>query len=117
MIEYLNYKKRKLPFSLTMSSVIEFKKTYGKDFEIIQTDGDFTKMYESLLLLTILGLNKGFELSEKSWLKILYNLITTGTKIGIKNKEYVKILDAEVNTIISLLHKFFYMLTPEDKKK
>ena len=116
MIEYLNYNGKKLPFAITMSTLVEFKKATGTDFEIALTEG-LEKAYESMLLFTILALNKGYELDKPPIYKILWNLITTGSKIGIASKDYIKLLDTEYTQISSLLPLFFVPPSEEDKKK
>ena len=116
MIQYIEYKGRQLPFCITMSSLVEFKKAYGIDFELSLTY-DISKLYEAMLMMTILALRKGFELEPPSFLRIIWNLISTGTKIGIKNSEYVKLLDLNYSQITKIIPSFFGQLTEEDKKK
>ena len=116
MIQYLDYKGKKLPFAITMSTLVEFKKATGIDFEL-SLSGDIDKVYANMLTITILGLRKGFELENTPFYKVLRNLITTGTKIGIKNKDYTKIVDLEYTHISKIFPTFFTALSEEDKKK
>lgn len=115
-MEYLEYKGKKYPFIITMSTLIEFKQASGLDFEIAFSQG-LEKMYESMLMMTILGLRKGFELETPPFYKIIWNYITTGSKIGIKAKDYVKIIDTEYLQISSFIPSFFSSLSEDDKKK
>lgn len=118
MIEYLTYKGRKLPFSITMSTLVEFKKASGVDFETAFADKqEIDKMFELMMLITILAINKGYEQENPSIFKILKNYITTGSKKGIKNSELIKLMDAEFQQIAMLIPKFFLTLSEADKKK
>jgi hypothetical protein len=116
MVEYIKYKGKNFPFCITMSALVEFKKATNEDFEL-SLSGDIDKIYSSMLMMTILALHKGFELEKPSFLRILWNLITTGTKIGIKNSEYVRLLDTEYEIISKTIPLFFGQLSEEDKKK
>jgi hypothetical protein len=44
-------------------------------------------------------------------------VLTTGKKLGIRTKDYVKILDLENEQINLLLNSFFTPLSDSDKKK
>ena len=118
MIEFIEYKGRKLPFAITMSSLIEFKNASGKEIETsIQADKEFTKLYETILLITIIGLRKGYELSEFSLFTKLKNLFLYRSVMGFKTSDYPKIIDTEFKHILELIPKFYLSLSESDKKK
>lgn len=101
-----------------MSTLVEFKKASGHDFEnIFSLLSNFEQSYESVLMLMILALRKGYELESPSIFKKIWNLIRYGTTLGIKNSQYIRILDENYALILEFIPEFFLMLTTTDKKK
>lgn len=115
-MQYIEFKGKKFPFIITMSTLVEFKKTKGIDFELALS-GDISNIYETMLLLTILALNKGFQIEKPPFYKIIWNLITTRSKIGINRKDYIKLLDLQYTEISNIIPSFFGDVSEEDKKK
>lgn len=124
MVEYITFRGKKYPFLIAFSTLIKFQEQTGEDFtKLLSENTNILALGESLLYILKLGLKTGYEISPPSFLKKVYNLVTTGTFIGIKEKDYIYILDNNFNVIIGIIPKFFYSMvggevaSEEDKKK
>ena len=101
-----------------MSCLVSFKQATGTDFEqIFSLLGDVEKLYQALLTMTILGLQKGYQLENPPLYKKLWNKIRYGQTIGYRDKELVLILDDNYMKVQELIPKFYLAISESDKKK
>lgn len=121
MLEFIEFRGKKYPFLIGFSTLIAFQKQTGKDFtEILQNNKNLIGLAETLVLILKLGLKTGYDIKPPSLIQKIKNLICKGNFIGIKEQEYLIIIDEQWQKILSIVPKFFGSITDvegEDKKK
>jgi len=111
VIEYIEYKKRKYPFLISFSTLIKFEKQTGKDFlTLFAGTSNMIALAESLTLILKLGLETGFQAEKPNFLRQLFNLIRFRNKIGLKENDYLLIVDNQWQHLLDVIPKFFYDL-------
>jgi len=127
MVEYIEYRKRKYPFLIAFSTLIEYEKATKSDFiTAFQSANDMIKLANDLVLILKLGIKTGFALERPPpwtfdifcfWFKIFKNFIRSGNKYGLKAKEYPFIIDNNWKIILKLVPKFFSDIQDEQLKE
>jgi hypothetical protein len=108
-IEYVNYKGKKLPLSLTMLSLVLYKEAKGENFEEnFKKNLSEKESFENFLLLFHLMLTKGAEF-KYSILKRLINKLFTGNIYGIRNNKLQYVLDTCFIEFITLIPHFYLL--------
>jgi len=118
MIKYLSYKGREIPFLITFSTLIEFEELTGKDFmEIFNSGANVITLAKHFRLIAKLGIKTAYAQKKPNVFKRLWNVITTGHWIGLKDEDYAHIRDQQWTELISLIPTFFYDITNQSEEK
>ena len=111
MLKYINFRKRKLPFIITMSTLINYSEKNKEDFlQMLLNSNDLLKLGKSLLLILELGLESGYAYEKRNPVKTLLNLIFTKTKYGVKKDDLQYILDHNWSQLVKMIPEFFTKL-------
>jgi len=117
MVEYVKLAKRKYPFVISMSTLIQYKRETGEDFvKLLATESNVTKQADNLLDMLKLGIKTGFEYHRPPLFRVILNYLRAGNKLGIKEKEYPYMLDKEWTHLLKIVPAFLYDMSDMSEK-
>lgn len=117
MIKYITYNKRKFPFVISFSTLIEFEERTGKEFiTMFSSETDMGELGNNLKLMLELGLKTGYKFDKPGIVNLIINLLFSGTKIGINKKNYAYVVDQQWRHLLKIIPEFFYDLNSQGEQ-